>query len=456
MNSIKKNTEVKGRIVKLQSENGVLRITASEEILSELKNTEYLWSHSIKSLLVQGVISNTDRIACNLINTLLHRDVTGDNIKLRTLADLVERVGTDYKTEQENWADEVLREHNWNVDTGLPSDEVALPLSKNEPAMNITKSDPRIAELIKEINDKRENEERIPNSSEKIEQIESTDAKTVKICIDGVLSKRQKTQRGIKEENKTSASTEKQIDYSRAPEITKRPSVENAVAHIEADGKKYAFVAMNMFVLSKMIIAFLLANNLIIDRTLVFFVDGGKDIRKCINELFNFCPKIVVLDWYHLRKHCYEYLSLALKGGKKNRAIQYEVRRRLFRILWTGNVDGAIKYLNSLDADWIKQYSRMEELIAYLKRKEPDVACYALRRKLGLQISSNRVEMVNNKLVSKRQKGKGMSWSRDGSQALANATAMYLNKEEENWFEQGIINRVANSKFGNIFENKAA
>ena len=45
----------------------------------------------------------------------------------------------------------------------------------------------------------------------------------------------------------------------------------------------------------------------------------------------------------------------------------------------------------------------------YLERKSEHIACYAFRRKMGLRISSNRVEKANDLLVAKRQKDDGMS-----------------------------------------------
>jgi hypothetical protein len=41
--------------------------------------------------------------------------------------------------------------------------------------------------------------------------------------------------------------------------------------------------------------------------------------------------------------------------------------------------------------------------------------CYALRKKLGLRVSSNPVEKANDLLASNKQKHQGMSWSADGS-----------------------------------------
>jgi len=56
-------------------------------------------------------------------------------------------------------------------------------------------------------------------------------------------------------------------------------------------------------------------------------------------------------------------------------------------------------------------------LITYLHRNQACIPCYALRKKLGLRISSNPVEKANDLVVSNRQKHNGMSWSADGQPA---------------------------------------
>jgi hypothetical protein len=102
-------------------------------------------------------------------------------------------------------------------------------------------------------------------------------------------------------------------------------------------------------------------------------------------------------------------------------------------MLWVGNADEAIEYLNGLDRKIIKSDRWFEELTGYLDRKRPQIVCYALRAGLGLRNSSNRVEKANDLLVARRQKHNGMSWSREGSGALAAINMILLNNEAEQW-----------------------
>jgi hypothetical protein len=135
--------------------------------------------------------------------------------------------------------------------------------------------------------------------------------------------------------------------------------------------------------------------------------------------------------------------------------MQYTVRRQLFHRLWTGNVEGAITYLESLGSNKVKNKSRLDEIITYLRNKDPEIACYAVRRRLGLRLSSNRVEKANDLIVAGRQKGKGMSWSRQGSWSLAGITTMYLNHEAEGWHRNECISHQMYEGYGHFFVLKS-
>jgi len=81
----------------------------------------------------------------------------------------------------------------------------------------------------------------------------------------------------------------------------------------------------------------------------------------------------------------------------------------------------------------------IHKLCHYLKRNRPYIPCYVVRKELGLRNSSNIGEKMNDLVVSDRQKHNGMSWSKEGSVALASITALIRNNEYALWFEQGNI-----------------
>ena len=47
---------------------------------------------------------------------------------------------------------------------------------------------------------------------------------------------------------------------------------------------------------------------------------------------------------------------------------------------------------------------------------------------------------MNDLIVSNRQKHNGMSWSKDGSIALASITALKRNNENKKWFHERKLN----------------
>ncbi len=433
-----------------------------DQVAEGVKNTEYLWGLSLVDYLEQGMIENSGRVANRLLNTLLHRDERFEEIKVRTMTDRVEAAGLAYIESENAWATKVLMEQGWDPETLQPLE--GTDTLKHVGSVNELSDDQKAARMkcVEQINSKRIEEARIPEDAENIWEVEPDPRTVVMLSLDGVGAKRQKDTRpkeaGDKAPDYIHDDNDGPADFTRAPDPKGRPKVETAVAHIEVDAKKYLFVGKNMFMVCKFVLAFLLSNKLLIDRQLLILSDGGMDIRKCVNGIFAFCPHVVVLDWFHLRKHCYESLSMALLSGKANRAMQYEVRRHLFHILWVGNVDGAIAYLNSLGPDKVPPTKRkyLDSLIEYLKKNKDRhvIACYAMRARLGLRISSNPVEKANDLIVSSRQKGDCMSWSRFGSWGLAAVTCMYLNHEAEHFHLHHAALHEMYTEYGKVFDLK--
>ena len=161
-----------------------------------------------------------------------------------------------------------------------------------------------------------------------------------------------------------------------------------------------------------------------------FFVDGARSLHADILAGMRwFRPMRIFLDWYHLHEKCKVELSLVLQGKDIRNAVLAELmpcsgwaksmrpsricgpygpRRSNPGSLWTG-------------------------LIEYFERNREYVPCYALRAQLGLRNSSNRGEKANDLCVASRQKHNGMSWSRDGSVALASTTTLQRNDELDEW-----------------------
>ena len=370
-------------------------------------------------------IENTNRIACGTINTLLHREGNAQSLKLRTMTDLCDRHGKEVEEYQERKAKIVLQSYGWNPETGLLQEGAAAPEGILPPLKEREETaDSRIARLIGDINEKREGRARIPQESKKPYDVELPDEAVVEVCLDGVLAKRQSAHRPTDEKTERTG---------------QRPRVETSVAHIRVNGKRYILTAHDMRGLCVLTLAFLLQSGLLVNRQLILFSDGATEIKDCVDEIFAFCRCHVVLDWFHLRKHCYEALSMTLKSGKSNKEMRGQIMGNLMNILWVGNVAGAIEYLMELPSDYVKSEENRQKLIRYLQNKESIIACYAVRRRLGLRISSNAVEKANDLTVARRQKHQGMSWSYHGSWHFAALTALYLNHEDETWHKSASL-----------------
>ena len=90
--------------------------------------------------------------------------------------------------------------------------------------------------------------------------------------------------------------------------------------------------------------------------------------------------------------------------------------------------------LQNVPKKHLKNPDEMQRLIGYVERNRPYLPCYEIRKRLGLRNSSNIGEKMNDLLVSDRQKHNGMSWSVDGSSALAALEALKRNDAYHHWF----------------------
>ncbi len=345
-----------------------------------------------------------------MINLFLHRE-DEDTIKLRTLSDSMNRIGNKISCKLEETSGRILKMNGFNKETGLPEKNIILSeniTTPNAPAKDST-DEKHIQNVIDNINDGREEE--IPFNANELE-IEANPADCVYISIDDIGVKHQKA--------------------SRSQEETKDSKyIENTVVHIQYGSASYALTSVGMRETIKLLLSFLLFNNLL-NKELIFFTDGAKNIKSHIESIFSFHPYTVILDWFHLKKKCQELLSMSIKGKESRN----EVLEKLLRILWAGDVDGAVKYLRNFPSAKIKNEKWLEEQTGYLERKKEMIKCYAVRAKLGLRNSSNPVEKENDILVAQRQKHNGMSWSKNGSDSLTAIKMVFQNGYEDIWFRQ--------------------
>ena len=382
-------------------------------MLASLKPKERIQSLRITHLSTVLCKDSSYRKSARFLNDVLHRNEDKNEIKHRTLADNINRLGGEIADSMSQASVSILSANGFDGETGLPLRDFELPGSitgifdKNK----INDGRTEIQSAIDTINKNRD--EKILHQADEI-PLESKNAEdTVYVSIDEILVKAQKE--------------------VRSPNVTRDSRfVDNAVAHVQYKDKAISLTATDLNNLFKSILACLIDNDLL-KFHLVFFCDGAKNIRLKIEEMFAFHPYRIVLDWFHIKKRCRESLSMAIKKQDKRNVVLEEV----LRFLWVGNIDGAKAYLNSLDPLLIKNQKRFEDVLCYLENKRPFMTCYAVRKKLFLRNSSNTVEKANDLLVAQRQKNNGMAWTLDRSGALASIEMLYRNKQADNYFRTG-------------------
>ena len=145
---------------------------------------------------------------------------------------------------------------------------------------------------------------------------------------------------------------------------------------------------------------------------MVAITDGARSIRCVLHAIFgiNIC---IILDWYHLQLKVKNLMSMIAQNKDDKELFINDLKQ----LLWNGNTDEAIIYLDNLTR--IKNDSKHKKLRDYLEKHEAEIIDYGLRKKAGKTIGSGRAEKANDLVVAHRQKKKGMAWSKKGSSALA-------------------------------------
>jgi len=158
-------------------------------------------------------------------------------------------------------------------------------------------------------------------------------------------------------------------------------------------------------------------------RLVVLVADGARWIRNWFAALQTvWARSTLILDWFHLRKRCAELGSM-ICAGRQAKAALLGPR---YRELWQGEVDAAIARLEA-HREQARNRERLDELIQYLRERQPYIPNYRQRRRDRQYIGSGQAEKTNDLIVAKRQKGAGMHWSVDTSDALAALRTLMLN-----------------------------
>jgi len=155
---------------------------------------------------------------------------------------------------------------------------------------------------------------------------------------------------------------------------------------------------------------------------LVAITDGARNIRLLFEQVFA-QPVTLILDWYHLRKKCYELMSMiACNKTEKENHLQI-----ILAYLWQGQTSEALAYLHGQVV--VRNPTKFAELITYLHKHSPEIINYEKRQLAGKTIGSGRMEKGVDQTIGHRQKRKGLSWRDLGSQALALLKIVELNQQ---------------------------
>ena len=175
-------------------------------------------------------------------------------------------------------------------------------------------------------------------------------------------------------------------------------------------------------------------------RALLLIADGARWIRVFFTETLAHIPdKTMLLDWYHLHQKCIEQCSRICRGKQAKTRLLLRLNRRL----WRGEVVAAIAVLEAYRPK-AKNAEVVDTFVAYLQARQAWLPNYRQRRSEQRYIGSGQVEKANDLIVARRQKGRGMQWSWDTSDALAALRTLMLNQGwEQYWQRRQVLPLVA-------------
>lgn len=368
---------------------------------------EYYRTYGFNELALSLASNMSYRKATAFLNRV--RWETDNGTPMRTFAHLIETEGQQVQETLNDMTESVLTQNQFDKD-GIPKQEAEITtgLAPKEASLPAE----RITEAIEHYNQGKTEEFHIDAVA--ANQLYENPKVTVNVSIDDV---------GVKKQKETGRSPAKHRKE-------KREYVHNTIAHVEKENQSYVLNGSSTPHVLKLLIAFLLYNNLIAGHHLLFFVDGARSLHACLINMFKWLPHVgIVLDWYHLKKKCEYELSLVLNGSKVRNALL----EQLLPLLWLGKVNDAITLLRQIHPEKMKAGQSVDRLVGYFERNRDYIPCYALRKQLGLRNSSNKGEKANDLCVADRQKHNGMSWSKPGSVALASVISLHLNNEQDFW-----------------------
>ncbi len=382
------------------NQSGV-RFDSSQAVFTPLAPKEFYLTRGFKELaMILGDTEESFRKTSRLINHI--RCQQNNGTPYRTLHDQTQKEGSELILHLKQKADDINRNNFTaegvclNPEISRGDEPVTIPMDEIQKALSEVSTEYNPIEILNN------------------PVIYEDPDETVNISIDDVTPKRQK-------------------DTRERPKVTKhdRKFVHDTICHIGFRDQKYVLTSDSTKTCLWLLSAFLLYNSLF-GKRLQIFTDGHRALNAAILKYFGWYKNMqIILDWFHLCKKFKEELSMAMKG----RALRNSALEDIMPLLWHGLTNKAISYLENIPDSEIKNAKRIQKLIDYLGRNKSCIPNYDMRKRLGLRISSNIGEKMNDLIVSNRQKKNGMCWAKHGSLNLATITTLKINDEYQNWFK---------------------
>lgn len=349
----------------MESEGGHYILSLGQAAGKGLKPKQKIQSLQLQDFSAYLATKVSYRDAVDIMKRSWHQSEE-ENIKKSTFDERIESAGSILSEAIYSKSETILADYG--VDTsGIINTETAVPEAAKNPSLPSAKGEKEVRTQIREHNRGRTADTKVRYGS-RTTDIEDSAERCCYVSIDDVLVKSQKSSR------KKGSTREQKF-------------VSNTVVHIQYDGHSYVLTSLGLDKAMKCTVAFLLFNHLLEDSRLIFFSDGATSIRDAIQKYFAFRQYSLILDWFHLENKCEQYLSMGVKGSKEKRKA---IKKELSDILWAGNVQKAKAYISSIPKKNVKNAKHLEDLSAYLDRKDPYIACYAIRKSLCLQAETGK------------------------------------------------------------------
>lgn len=424
------------RLFRVRGEVGCFSISVYENSSPSMfyplqRNRQYYRTSGYReTVFYDGVVNQSYRKVCERYNRLV-RQSPSEGLRPSSLQYEVQAEALRLESSYLGESAEILTTSGFDS-TGLPSRELDTALSfSTEVNTSAVTLETAFEEVCQEAPEWLQADLKLVASD-----YENPDT-SVLIEIDDVCNKKQRATRSKKEDEAEPISGTQNDIQTRSDgkkNYKKRKFLYHSVATVITKKGTYSLTAAKLAQLWPLLIALLLANTLL-KKKWVFILDGHTILYDFLIDRLQWRPYTMILDWYHLRKKIH---TQAFKALKKNEQ-RDKWMLKLEQFAWYGLTKQAQQFIDQTPQGIIKNPDELERLQKYFERNQDRIHNYAMRKKLGLVCSSNRVEKQNDLIVAARQKRNGMSWTRKGSDALATLSVLKQNGLIDTWIHKNEI-----------------